>query len=342
MDRKKVLKLGLGILVSLAFVWLIVRNTDGAAFVAAIRTAHLGWIALGVVLFCVGYACRIQRWRIMLNADGGHNASMKVVAVPFLVSIAANNVLPFRAGDVMRVFAFSNWLGVGTVQVLATMVVERLLDLLCLLVVFGLALLLFDARVGAAAGGMIGFGAGGILVIAAVVLFVLLFPRVFKVLVLRLFAVVLPEGSQLVTRAIEFFDKLEQQATGAQMPKLLVLSVLAWLFEGSVFYAAARSIPAVHEPLAALLAFPVATLATLLPSTPGYAGTFHYFAIWAAEIMGNPFAAATAFAVIVHMMLWLTATVAGGICAVVWMSRTDPSQRRVLHPSQPVQFEETT
>jgi uncharacterized protein (TIRG00374 family) len=341
MDRKKAIKLGIGILVSLFFVWLIIGNTDGASFFAAFRTANVGWIAAGVVLCCTGYLCRIQRWRIMLNTDGEHDVPLKTVAVPFLVSFAANNVLPFRAGDVMRVFAFSNWLGVGTVQVLATMVVERLLDLLCLLVVFGLALLLFDSSVGAAAGSMVGFGAGGILAIASAVLFVLLFPRMFKILALRLLSLILPSGSGLIARTTEFFDKLGQQASGTQMPKLLGLSALAWFFEGSVFYTAARSIPAFQEPLAALLAFPVATLATLLPSTPGYAGTFHYFAIWATEVMGNPVAEATAFAVIVHMMLWLTVTISGGFCAIIWISKTDPSQRRMLHPSQPVQLDET-
>lgn len=319
MARKKYIKLGLGIVISLTFIWLITRNTDGPAFMQAMRAADPGWISLGVMLFCAGYVCRIQRWRVMLNADAAHNITLKKTAVPFLVSIGANNVLPFRAGDVMRVFAFSGWLGIGNAYALATMVVERLLDLLCLLLVFGLGLILLDRNLGVAASRLVGLGAGGVLLIAAGVAFVLLFPGMFKWVALDLLGKIFSPDSKILIQTAHFLDTLGKQAQGARMLKLLGLSVLAWCFEGSVFYAAARAVPAIQEPLAGLLAFPIATLATLLPSTPGYVGTFHYFAIQAAELMGNPVAAATAFAVLVHMILWLSATLAGGVCALIWV-----------------------
>jgi uncharacterized protein (TIRG00374 family) len=337
MDTGKYIKMGLGVVVSFAFIWLITRNTDGAAFVQAIGAADQGWIALGVALFCAGYVCRIQRWRVMLNADAAHDITLKQAAVPFLISIAANNVLPFRAGDVMRALAFSGWLGIGNLYVLATMVVERLLDLLCLLIVFGLALFLLDSGIGASAGSLVGLGAGSILAMAAVVALVLLFPLAIKCVALGVLDKLTSHGSSITAKTAQFFDTLGRQAHGARMPVLVGWSVLAWCFEGSVFYAAARAIPSLHEPLAGLLAFPIATLATLLPSTPGYAGTFHYFAIQAAELMGNPVAAATAFAVLVHLILWLTATLAGGICAMIWVL----SGKRVPRVQNTPQLDET-
>jgi uncharacterized membrane protein YbhN (UPF0104 family) len=58
---------------------------------------------------------------------------------------------------------------------------------------------------------------------------------------------------------------------------------------------------------------PVGTLATVIPSTPGYAGTFDFFTARAMTASGNAAAAATAFALLVHVLLWLPPTIAGGI-----------------------------
>ena len=60
------------------------------------------------------------------------------------------------------------------------------------------------------------------------------------------------------------------------MARLLLWSVLAWVTEGLVFWFAALALPSVDNHLAAWLAFPAGTLATAIPSAPGYMGTFDY------------------------------------------------------------------
>jgi uncharacterized membrane protein YbhN (UPF0104 family) len=57
----------------------------------------------------------------------------------------------------------------------------------------------------------------------------------------------------------------------------------------------------------------VGTFATVIPSTPGYIGTFDYFTAQAMSALGNTAAAAAAFAFLVHAVLWLPPTVAGGL-----------------------------
>lgn len=321
MTFRKAAQLGLGVAVSLLFIWLIARATDLDAVLAALRSADPIWIGAGIGLFAAGYACRIVRWRMML-AHYAPSLDLGKTAVPFLVSVAANNVLPFRAGDAMRALAFHNWLGVGRAKVLATMVVERLLDLFSLLVALGLALVLIGPALSARAAGLLGVGGWVLLAVAASVAIALLAPQLFRSL-MGPFLSKAPETVQ--TSAASFFDGLEDQAGPRRMPILLGWSALAWLFEGAVFYAAARAIPGLADAMAGLLAFPVATLATLLPSTPGYAGTFHYFAMEAVRLFGTPAAEAAAFAVLVHAVLWLTATIAGSIAALIWVLSRDAS-----------------
>jgi len=130
---KKILRLALGILVAVFFIWIVARHINFDELKIAFADTKTSWIIAGLVAFSVGYACRIERWRLMLNRD---NSSLKWnhCAGPLLGSFAANNVLPFRAGDVLRTFAFNGRLGVSSGVVLATLFVERLLDLQKMLV----------------------------------------------------------------------------------------------------------------------------------------------------------------------------------------------------------------
>ena len=98
---KKYLKLGIGIAIAAFFVWLILKNIDLNELAASFRQAKLAYIGAAVVVFFVGYACRIQRWRLMLTQE---NTQLRwsQCAGPFMASVAANNVLPFRAGDLLR------------------------------------------------------------------------------------------------------------------------------------------------------------------------------------------------------------------------------------------------
>jgi glycosyltransferase 2 family protein len=62
---------------------------------------------------------------------------------------------------------------------------------------------------------------------------------------------------------------------------------------------------------AAGLSLGAGTLATLLPSSPGYVGTFDYFAALGLTAYGASLGAATAFALLVHLVLWVPVTVLG-------------------------------
>ena len=326
---KRPLQLVVGVIVTALFVWLISRNVDGGEVARVLRRASPYWIIVAIAFFIAGYACRIARWRSMLLQDNPA-VSWADCATPFMGSIAANNVLPFRAGDVLRVYGLSGHLGVPKSALLASLLAERLLDLFSLLMAFAFCLLLFDLQVGTA-GQLAEAGSYGVLAIALAVLALLLFPRLLEwpaSFVLALFGKVAPAIHRpLHAFAEHLFATLKHLASGSRMLFLLLWSMAVWILEGFVFWASAKAIPDILEPVVGFLALPIATLATLLPSTPGYVGTFDFFAIKSAEALGNSPEAATAFALLVHLVLWLPATIIGGACVVsVWLRRRNSAQ----------------
>lgn len=311
MSAKKLVHLAIGIAFAASFLWLVLRQISVDEIGAAFDSADMALILAAVVVFCIGYACRIERWRLMLVHD---NPALRWThcAGPFMGCVATNNVLPFRAGDVLRAFGFNRRLGTSAAASLATVLVERMLDLLMVTAFLGVALSWF----GMSSSALLGVGGAVLVCGATAILLVLLFPAVFRPVAtatLRLLSMLAPA---IATRVRDHVDKLfgalEHMARGATMIGLVAWSALAWLAEGVVFWLCALALPAIAQPLAAWLALPIGTLATVIPSTPGFVGTFDYFVMQAMAAPGNAIAAATAYALLVHTVLWLPPTILGG------------------------------
>lgn len=310
-------QLALGLALAALFGWLTLRMVDGAALAQAARGVDLVALALAPGMLALGYACRVQRWRRMLRAQNP-GLGFARAGVAFVGSIAVNNLAPFRLGDVLRCFGFSRWLGVAPGPVIASVLVERLLDMIALLLALALALWAFSLG-----GQALGLARGGALVLAGLgllALALLLRPRLLAPLVAALIALAArlgagPRAASLLTPLMETLTTLSGRR---EMPVLIGWTLPVWAFEGATYWAVARALPALPVPEAAWLAMPAGTLATLLPSTPGHVGTFDYFAQLATLAAGNPLAQATAFVLIVHAVLWLTTTLTGGICLMIW------------------------
>lgn len=299
-----------GLAVAALFVWLVAHRLDWAE-VRGVLAAAAPWpLLVGLVALALDLTARIARWWLMLRvADPGLRFAR--CARPFLGSLALNNTVPLRAGDVLRVVGFRQALGAPRAYVLGTLVVERILDLLVLLA------LLFVALAGAAAGFprafIVAAGAAGV---AGVLLLVALtrYPERIERAAAALLAPLVRRrswGAAALAGVGHLAGSLALLRRPGLARKLIALSVAAWLLEGAMFASVAWSLHIHVPPLAPWLALGAATVATLLPSSPGYVGTFDYFAMLGLTAYGAGRAEAAAFALLVHLVLWLPVTVAG-------------------------------
>jgi len=221
----------------------------------------------------------------------------------------------------MRAFAFSKWLSVPKSSVLATLVFERLLYFMSLLISLSLAFVYLRLTTDNA-GTLLSIVSSALFVVAAIAALIIGFPQLFQLAVMfsvRLLASVTNAVGQGSIAAVENLLLTMRNITrSGQKFGLVALAILAWAAEAMVFFCAALAVPGLTDSQAAWLAMPVGTLSTLLPSSPGYLGAFHYFIIEATTAVGNASAAAAAFAVAVHLVLWVTATNVGGACFEYW------------------------
>jgi uncharacterized protein (TIRG00374 family) len=316
---KRALRLVIGFGLGGLFLWLSLRHVDLGALVAAAGSVDGAGLLLAPLCLSIGYGCRVLRWRMMLAP---HNPALGYgrPAAALLAATAVNNLVPLRAGDALRCFGFSNWLGVVPGAVMGTMLVERLLDLIALLLAFGAAVWLL-APTGS------GWGAFGVLalgfaVIGAGVLALVTRPVLLEALLSWAFGLGRRLGPKAQVAIEGFVIPLRTALSGLSARQtqaaLVAWTIPVWFFEGATFWAVALFMPALTAPVAAWLAMPAGTLATLLPTTPGHVGPFDYAAQMASLALENPLIEATAFVLIVHAVLWVTTTVAGLVCLAIW------------------------
>jgi hypothetical protein len=317
-----------GLVATAVFVWLAFGTVDWHEARRVVGAAHVVWLLLAVAALGAGLSARLVRWWSMLRTVAP-GLPLRACARPYLVSLALNNTLPMRAGDVMRVVAFRGTLGASPMSVFGTLLVERLLDLFVLVALFFVEVLMtppagvprtlvaWTAAVGAAT--LVGLL---LLVLApdqlrALVGYVLARPALAR----RAWAPRAMSGAQ------QLLDMLALLRAPARASRLLALSVAAWLLEGGVFACVAHALGTGGAPLAPWFASVTGTLATLIPSAPGYVGTYDYFVLRGLAAHGAEGAAAVAFALVVHLVIWLPVTALG--LALLAVSRS-PSARNAL------------
>ena len=317
----------IGLVVGGLLIVLMLRQFHLSELRDQLTAVNWRLVPWALVLLSIGYATRITRWLLMLRQDAP-GMRWGEAARPLLVSIATNNVLPFRAGDLLRLFAFPNQPGTEPSRVAGTLIVERVLDLLVLLLIFACVLPALPTGTEGEALSRLALPAGLVGVLGLSVLFFM--PAVDRFILTPLSKNARVKrwdlGTKVVAVARALADTIAKLNRPSKLAALIALSLLVWLFEGGVIVVAASATGISGGLPAAFLALAVATLSTLLPSSPGYVGTFHFFAFKAAVVFGTPPPVAAAFSIVAHLLLWVPTTLAGA-AAAIWSSNPLQSAR---------------
>ena len=304
----------IGISISAVCLVLVFRKVDIGQLRVSLENFKWHFLALGTASLAIDYAVRIQRWAVLLRAGDAEVTGWACTA-PFLGSITLNNVLPLRAGDLVRALVFPSAIGVRRVTATASLLLERLVDMLTLLLSLGIGLSLSPL---AHVPEWLGRSVAGLAVGGCVTLFmiVVLHKPVLKLLA-SLHAIAERRGSPKIRGAIALLIDLTRDAAGMSRPRVLgalvLLSAIIWVGETGLFWAVLHGLAIDAAFPAALTIMAVATLSTLVPSSPGYVGPFHLAAYSAAVMLGGSPAQAASFAVLAHLGLWLPTTLAGSI-----------------------------
>jgi len=301
--------IGLGFLVSAFFVYLALRGLQLDEVWQGLQEADYRWIIPGVIVYFVAVWARTWRWHYMLRP-------LKVVPLRHLFPVVVigymgNNVCPARAGEVIRAYVLRRKEEVPMSGSLATIVVERVFDgLVMLLFVFiSLPLAPMPAwlrRIVILA---------SLLFFGALVLFFALaaVPRRGQAATSWLIERLLPPSLRQPAEGIvaRFLAGLRFLRSGHDVGIIFVSSLVIWLAETANYWCVMQGFPFRAPFYVLMLMNGVVNLATTIPSTPGYVGTFDAPGIRVLEGFGVPGEVAAGYTLLLHGALWLPITCLG-------------------------------
>lgn len=312
------LLLGLaGVVCGLVFLWLAVGNADLPQAIAIFRSADVAWIMAGVGLFGVDFAFRIARWRGIL----AHRAVVewRSVARALFVGYAMNSLLPARLGELFRADYLGRLSRLPRLGILAAIFVERLLDLIVVLLLLALGLALTGSEnptmMGVALTGGLAAGLGAIVVAVAVLDYPRRKARDFLLgLIERMRSAAL---AQRVLQAIRNFVHLLRVVGTRRFAGSILWTILIWSTEALAVYSICHAVHIVLTPVALITLLGGSCLSTLLPTAPGYIGSFQLSYVIVLQQFGVSETAALAAATAVQVYLIGVYTVLG---LLIWIS----------------------
>lgn len=298
----------LGLLISVAALIAALWGINWGEALGALQRADFAFLALCAATLLVQLFLRALRWQVLLGEGIGLGRCWSVLNIGYLV----NTVLPLRIGEVARAYLISREARFGGAHALSSVALERVLDVLSVVSLFGLALpyvhpsdeVLFAGRTTAL------LGVGGFLAMFVAALWPGLVQRTGDAVIARVFRGSAARWSQRLAGALAGLSSLRE-------PRRL-LPVIGWtaavwiMAVASIYLGALAFLPAVPVSTAVFVLAALG-LGVAVPSSPGQIGVYEGTARYAFMLAGVDAAQGLAIGVIVHLINLAAVVVFGAI-----------------------------
>ena len=316
----------IGMILSVVCLFLLLRGLDLSAVVGVLFQIDYAWLLIALVLYWVVVWLKVVRWRTMFYREPVRDS--KALSA-FSIGYLFNAVMPMRLGELVRVYIIGELEHVSKVFALSTIVAEKVLDVVMVLMLLLLSLPAFvqlpdwaqTSSLTAAAFFLVLF-----IVIAAIAR--------KKERLLSVAESLLQHVSRQWQGRASILERLESLLSGLSMlsrrdmaMRLWGLSLLSWIINIPGVWALllALRVPVSTPWLAATFVLCVTSLGMTIPSSPGYIGPFHYLAVVALSVFAVSQEMSMSFAILLHLYTVLPISLLG----IVMMWRENYSLSRL-------------
>jgi glycosyltransferase 2 family protein len=286
---------GLGI--GAFFLSLVLNQSSWVQVSTILSQADSRWLVAAIGFYAVNLMVRIVRWRKLLWEVKA--LSLKSVGTSLLVGYAMNNILPARLGELFRANFAGRRYRVSRSAIAGSIVVERVLDGLILV----MSLLLGRLFVGEQAV-LNSLSAICGTLFSSIFIFLWVSSRQSK----RIWFARLPSA---IANRIQEFQKGLTGIRGHGLAQAASLSLIVWLLEGVAQWSILKAIGISLGWQQMLSIVGVVNLSTLLPSAPGFVGTYQYAYAFTVGLFGYQPAQGVAAATAVQVFLIGSSTLVG-------------------------------
>lgn len=284
--------------ISLAILGWVLSHVNGDVLWTALKTYSLSGCAMAILPVCADYTCMGLRLRILLN-----RGTFPLGVQAELLCVGYNNILPFKAGDALKVVWLTQKLNMSVVEIGPIILWERLLDVAGLTCVALLAYVFTEKTV---------HNMSILFVLFSVVLIFFVSRRyaAFFHVFYRHFP---RKGAEILEKLHEnIFEKVAY----SWILRGFLLTIVIWTLYFSSFYVVLVYVA--HLPLSGehvLITFAVTCLGMAIPSSPGGLGVFEGGIVLSLSWFGIDASHALPAALFLHSLHFLPTTL-----TAVWIS----------------------
>ncbi|MBK6319696.1 MAG: flippase-like domain-containing protein [Dehalococcoidia bacterium] len=311
--------------ISAVLIALFLRATHPSELADAFGEADYRWLIPGTAVLFVAICARCVRWSVLMRPVAPMSPQR---LFPYaIIGYMANNLLPARAGEVVRAFVLGDRENVSRMGTFGTIAVERLFDgctLVLMLLIAGSVVGFEDSRLRA-----IAWVSTAFFVAALVAFYVLTLDEERAKRVTHYFLRILPDRFEHI--ATDLADNLVSSLRSVHDPRSLFLvalfSGLAWTIEAGAYAVIGQGFDLNVTFAHYCLLLSAANLAIIIPTFFGGTGPFEWAAklvLVGADVSDN---VAGAYSIVAHAVILIPTTILGLI--LLWSFGV--SFRRITH-----------
>jgi uncharacterized membrane protein YbhN (UPF0104 family) len=285
-----------GYSLSIACLLYVYRGFDWSREWPRLAATDWRWVTLAIITDILVYVCQGFRWARLLSPLGPVSSWKTTQAV--YIGLFANEVLPLRSGEAIRIYLQKRWTGLPLLAVVASAVIERIIDGLWLVLAFWVASAFVPLP------GELILGCKflvALLIVLGGLLIWTAYRRGGTPALLPGWARPLVEGTR-------------HMGSSSTMVPVILLSLVYLLLQVLPLYFLMRGYGLDLSIGAAAVVLVVLRLGTVVPQGPGNVGSFQLLTVLALKLFGVDRSAAIGFAtlafVVVTVPLWLGGFVA--------------------------------
>lgn len=267
-----------GLLLSVLFLYIALRHVDFEKTWKIILSSSISYLMLAVLACVFQFLIRAWRWRILLNPVKQTGFLNRFLSV--LIGFAANCVLPARLGEFIRANSLGEVEKISKSSTFGTIVIARLFDgfVILLILLIGLLFTTFPDEL---------IHISRTLRITAIILlssyllliaFIVGFRTYTKIFIEVMNSILFMFSDRLkskISDVVENFAKgLSPLGSAGAWAKAIMWSLLLWFISLCQIYFIEMSVGIKLPFVATCIVQAMAALGVMVPSAPGYIGTF--------------------------------------------------------------------
>ena len=307
---------------AVALMAWVFRSTDLRSVWAEIEGARADLIAASVAGIALAYVVRVKRWLLLLAPLGPVGVGSATRAT--IIGFATSTIVP-RLGEVVRPYLLARRESLSMSAALATIVVERILDMIAVILLFGLFLAAFSSQLPATDEQVLGaLKAGGLMVAVGAGVFLALVcvaahrPEWVVALAARVERLA-PHGpgavaSRFITR---FSTGLGVARDPGRLLRAVAWSLVMWGLVGATAWWGCLAFDISVPPSSGLLLLALMALGVSVPTPAGVGGFHAAVQVGLTAFYEVPVDAAVGAALVLHAATFAPVTVVG----LAWMAR---------------------